>query len=285
MVYGTADLTLDYLPGPEGGEARGFGLFGGYPVGGNLGDSILLLTSKEDLNEKFSKGIYPTNNDQLAPPWGINARKSSEFLLERQLGGIRVNVPEYSLIGYSFGCGGGYGDPLDRDPQKVMEDVKNESVTLRTAANIYGVILHPRICEVDFKKTEERRQEMRMERLSKAEKLTPRKAITKLDLSAKKRVLIRLSEYLEVVEKKDGMKMICCIKCGNEFCVPGDNYKKYALRWTRDLHELKIVTESEESIMSYQEYICPGCGTLLHVDPWCSLIDNNEPLWDIDVKL
>jgi hypothetical protein len=82
----------------------------------------------------------------------------------------------------------------------------------------------------------------------------------KLGASAKKDVLIRLSEYLEVVEKKDGMKMICCVKCGNEFCAPGDNYKKYALRRTRDLGELKKVTEGEKPITCYQQYICPGCG-------------------------
>ena len=285
MVYGTKDLTIDYLPGPEGGEARGFGLFGGYPVGGHLGDSILLLTSKEKLMEKFSEGIYPTGNDQLGPPWGTNARRSPEFHMERQLGGIRIEVPEYSLIGYSFGCGGGYGDPLDRDPLKVREYVNNEAVTLQTAEKVYGVILNPKTFEVNMTKTEKRRQEMRQERLSKGEKLTPAKPITKLQPSDKKGSLIRISEYLEIVEKKDGTKMICCMKCGNEFCGPGDNYKKYALRWTRDLHELKKVTEGEQPITSYQEYICPGCGTLLQVDPWCPLIDSDEPLWDIDVKI
>jgi hypothetical protein len=249
-----------------------------------LGDSILLLTSKEKLLDQCSKGVYPTSNDQLGPPWGINARKSSEFDFERQLGGIRIDVPEYSLIGYSFGCGGGYGDPLDRDPLKVREDLNNEVVTLQTAEKVYGVILSPKTFEVDMKKTEERRQEIRQERLSKGEKLIPGK-VTKLGPKAKKGTLIRVSEYLEIVEKKDGTKRICCMRCGNEFCAPGDNYKKYALRWTRDLRELKKVTEGEQPITSYQEYICPGCGTLLQVDPWCTLIDSDEPLWDIDVRV
>ena len=111
------------------------------------------------------------------------------------------------------------------------------------------------------------------------------KPTTKLKPSDKKKNLTRISECLEIVEKIDGTKMICCMKCGNEFCAPGENYKKYALRWTRDLRELKKVTEGEQPITSYQEYICPGCGTLLQVDPWCPLIDSNEPLWDIDVKI
>ena len=170
MVYGTKDLSTDFLPGPEGGEARGFGLFGGYPVGNILQDSILLLTSEEKIREKFSKGIYPVTRDELEL-WGTNARKNTEVSFKRQLGGIRINVPEYSVIVYSYGCGGGYGDPLDRDPIKVMEDVKNEGVTLHTAAKVYGVILNSKTFEVDMKKTGERRQEIRQERLTKRGKV------------------------------------------------------------------------------------------------------------------
>ncbi len=285
MVYGTKDLTTDYLPGPEGGEARGFGLFGGYPMGGHLGDSILLLTSKEDLIEKFSNGIYPASNDELAPPWGVNVRESFDFKMERQLGGIRIHVPEYSLIGYSFGCGGGYGDPLQRDPEKVVQDVKDNAVTLETAAKIYGVVVNPDTLELEHEKTEERRKEIKKERLIRGQMLSPGRTVIKLDPSNKKRILIRISEYLEIVEKVDGAKVICCRECGNEFCSAGDNYKKYALRLVRDLRETKKVSKGVEPITHYQEYICPGCGTLLQVDTWCPLIDNDEPLWDIDVKV
>lgn len=37
--------------------------------------------------------------------------------------------------------GGGYGNPLERDPEKVVMDVKNEFVTLDQAKNDYGVII------------------------------------------------------------------------------------------------------------------------------------------------
>jgi acetone carboxylase gamma subunit len=48
---------------------------------------------------------------------------------------------------------------------------------------------------------------------------------------------------------------------------------------------MKKVPESEESITYYQEYICPGCGTLLQVDTWCPEIDRDEPLWDFQVMV
>ena len=285
MVYGTEDLTTDYLPGPEGGEARGFGLFGGYPSGAHLGDSKMILTSKEELLEKFSEGKYPKSNDELAPPWGVNVRQDPEFHLERQLGGIRINVPEYSFLGYSFGCGGGYGDPLDRDALKVVQDVRDEAVTLETAAKVYGVVIDPGTLDLAPEKTESRRREIREERLNKGVKLTTDKPITKIDPSDKKKILMRISEYLEIVEKADGAKMICCIGCRNEFCPPGDNYKKFSLRINRDLREMKKVTEGEEPVTHYQEYICPGCGTLLEVDTWSPVTDDAEPLWDIDIKI
>ncbi len=285
LVYGSKDLTTDFLPGPEGGEVRSYGLFGGYPMGNILGDSVLLLTSEEELREKFSKALYPVASSELESFWGVNARKSSGFNLQRQLGGVRVSLPEYSLIGYMYGSAGGYGDPLDRDSLEVAEDVKNEAITLETAHKIYGVVINLERREVDSPETEKKRQEMRQERLSKGQKLTPEKPITKLEPTAKKSSLMRISEYLDIVEKADGTKVICCIKCGNEFCTPGDNYKKYTLRITRDIREMKKVAEGVEPLEYYQEYICPGCGTLLQVDTWCPLIDSDEPVWDIDVKV
>ena len=37
--------------------------------------------------------------------------------------------------------GGGLGDPLDRDPETVREDVRNGIVSAETASNAYGVVL------------------------------------------------------------------------------------------------------------------------------------------------
>ena len=281
MVYGTEDLNTDYLPGPEGGEVRGFGLFGGYPTGSILQDSMLFLTPEKDLKIKLSKGAYPVTTDQLES-WGVNVRKSNQISLQRQLGGIRIKVPQYSIINYSYGSGGGFGDPLDRDPHKVSEDVRNEAVTMGNAIKIYGVVFQTDTLDVDLKKTDEWREQLRKERLLKSSwVVTPPEG----GKSEKKRTLIRMSEYIELVEKQDGSKMISCVKCGHDFCPEGDNYKKYAKRWTRDLREIKKVTPGQEPITAYQEYICPGCGTLLQVDTWSPLIDDEEPLWDLDPRV
>ena len=54
--------------------------------------------------------------------------------------------------------GGGYGNPLDRDPKKVLHDALNELITLEYAFDVYGVVI--RDWAVDQKATEIRRAEL-----------------------------------------------------------------------------------------------------------------------------
>ena len=42
---------------------------------------------------------------------------------------------------YDFGGGGGWGDPLDRDPADVLEDVWDEYVSIDAARADYGVVI------------------------------------------------------------------------------------------------------------------------------------------------
>jgi N-methylhydantoinase B len=42
---------------------------------------------------------------------------------------------------YEFGGGGGWGDPLDRDQQAVLDDVWDEYVSVEGALRDYGVVL------------------------------------------------------------------------------------------------------------------------------------------------
>jgi N-methylhydantoinase B len=37
--------------------------------------------------------------------------------------------------------GGGYGDPLAREPQKIARDVRQGSVSEGVARNVYGIVL------------------------------------------------------------------------------------------------------------------------------------------------
>lgn len=46
------------------------------------------------------------------------------------------------------GCGGGYGNPLERDPAQVADDVRNEYISPNEAEKVYGVMVDPETFEV-----------------------------------------------------------------------------------------------------------------------------------------
>jgi N-methylhydantoinase B len=60
--------------------------------------------------------------------------------------------------------GGGYGDPLERDPAAVADDLRNEYVTPAQARDDYGVVLHEATGEPDLAATARRRAELRHSR-------------------------------------------------------------------------------------------------------------------------
>ncbi len=58
-------------------------------------------------------------------------------------------------------AGGGFGDPLERDPEAVRDDVRDDFVSLKAARDIYGVVINtePELYEVDYPATEKLRVE------------------------------------------------------------------------------------------------------------------------------
>jgi len=58
-------------------------------------------------------------------------------------------------------AGGGWGSPLDRDPQAVLDDCLDELVSVGAAANLYGVVIDPGSWTVDVERTDELRRQLR----------------------------------------------------------------------------------------------------------------------------
>ena len=57
--------------------------------------------------------------------------------------------------------GGGWGDPLERDAARVLDDVLDGFVSLEAARESYGVVINPGALRVDGEATEEQRQNIR----------------------------------------------------------------------------------------------------------------------------
>jgi N-methylhydantoinase B len=60
-----------------------------------------------------------------------------------------------------MGGGGGYGDPLARDPALVCEDVRTGKVSAERAREVYGVIIDPTGGTVDEGGTTQLRSALR----------------------------------------------------------------------------------------------------------------------------
>jgi len=60
--------------------------------------------------------------------------------------------------------GGGYGDPLDRDPQRVLQDFRTDTISLVAAREVYGVEFNRLRTAVDAAATQRRRDQLRQAR-------------------------------------------------------------------------------------------------------------------------
>jgi len=100
------------------------------------------------------------------PPEGLFGGKhgaKAQFLVSGQPGnpfGLTRMKPGDVIIMDAAG-GGGYGDPLERDPEMVQDDVIQGYVSLEKARQDYGVVIDTGTLMVDTAATEELRRSMR----------------------------------------------------------------------------------------------------------------------------
>jgi N-methylhydantoinase B len=73
--------------------------------------------------------------------------------------------PTEEMISLSSG-GGGFGDPFDRDPERVRHDTREGYVTLEKARDIYGVVIKTdsELYSVDTEATRALRKELKKSR-------------------------------------------------------------------------------------------------------------------------
>ena len=88
----------------------------------------------------------PSNVTFINGTTGETRSISSKFILTAQQGdGLSIAMPG----------GGGWGDPLERDPQRVLEDAIEEKISRERAERVYGVVLRAseRTIEIDAEAT------------------------------------------------------------------------------------------------------------------------------------
>lgn len=134
----------------------GFGLIKDYRI----------VNSEASFTASFGRSKFP--------PWGMNAggkgspnyfviyQKGKRPLRRRRVAAFRLKKGE--MVRLYTGGGGGFGDPLERDPDRVLSDVRNAYISLREARAVYGVVIDPRAMIVDVAATEQLRQGLKAQR-------------------------------------------------------------------------------------------------------------------------
>ncbi len=123
------------------------GLAGGYPGAPN---SYVWIHAPEDgVNEPVwaPEGTTSIPGERQRVSWGVFPLMGRDALHVRWNGG------------------GGYGDPLDRAPARVLDDVAEGVVTVESADAIYGVVLEHSGEGIDSNATRARREKLRLARI------------------------------------------------------------------------------------------------------------------------
>ena len=135
-------------------------LFGGYASSPIPGISI----RKADLLQRMEQGDPQLSMDHrdILEKGTIHGDWSCELVARTP----KVFAEGDLLFGFSGG-GPGYGDPLEREPAEVLEDLRKNIISDWTARNIYRVAYDAERRKLDAEKTKQQRNEERRARLAR----------------------------------------------------------------------------------------------------------------------
>jgi N-methylhydantoinase B len=135
--------------------------------GGNGVEKIYLLLEEGDVS------IH--DDRHLSQPWGILGGRpgacSEKWLLRKdgtrqplpsKVDNVRVHAGDRVI--FRTAGGGGWGDPLERDPLRTRNDVARRLMSEAKAREQYGVVLSGASLEIDRRATDELRDSMRRNR-------------------------------------------------------------------------------------------------------------------------
>jgi N-methylhydantoinase B len=241
--------------------AQNNGLSGGYP--GNTG--VEILARETDLGAMLSAGTMPSALAQIGGRQELGQNYSQTYL-----------APGEVLYMHWQG-GGGYGDPLGRDPRAVAGDLREGKVTPASAAGIYGVVIGAGGA-VDSGATRQAREGLRNQRRERAAVDQP---ITgaRLDPSAGR----RLDDNL--VEVFDGRHpVVVCAHCGQRLGDPRTSATLALARCDGPSSTAGPQVTSDpaayvDDAVVFRQYCCPSCWTALyssivpvgHADHFCDI--------------
>ena len=139
---------------------------------GGLGRKFVIRVPDDEFAPEPPTSIAIQAGRFRYPPQGLfygGAANKAKFIVNDQPGdpsGLTI-CESGDVIQFQSAGGGGYGDPLKRDPLAVEQDVLNEYVSVKKAREDYGVVMDPATLKVDPVETDKirgSRKEKQVER-------------------------------------------------------------------------------------------------------------------------
>jgi N-methylhydantoinase B len=255
IPHRTASINQDTL---SSGNAipTSTGMMGGYPA------TVNVYRFKRDTDIKARMDRKEMIGD-IAEVSG-----KDDVLGLRQQGFVQNPQDVYAVI---WTGAGGFGDPFERDAERVQADWDNRVVSREAADAIYGVVLSEK-GELDREATVKLRAKRRAARVKPgaAKKLTGA-------------LVARPTENLGLRKASGGMHL-CCAKCDTDLGSARENYKDHCVQ------EEQEIGASNPNVGDYKRYIeerpvwrqffCPGCGALIENE---IAREGEEVLRDIEI--
>jgi N-methylhydantoinase B len=243
IPHGTEAIVHDTL---SSGNAipTAAGMMGGYP--GAVNRYRFLRDS--DVLERLAASRLPGDVDELAG--------REETLQLRQQDFLQRRADVYAVL---WSAAAGFGDPLEREPERVATDVEQEAVSPRMAEQVYGVIVDAQ-GSADLAATQRRRAQMRRERLADATHMAVR--ATRCDGAIRSRP----SENLHIRAGAPGDRW-CCAGCATDLGAARGNYKLGCARRDAPIETANPIVGDPARYIDvrpvFRQFFCPGCARLI----------------------
>lgn len=104
------------------------------------------VTSEAERQYDAPKGIFGGRDGRTA---ATHVRRADGAVVDLPSKFTTFKLMPGDVIEFRTACGGGYGDPFERDPAAVARDVRDELLDVAAARSDYGVVLDARTLEVD----------------------------------------------------------------------------------------------------------------------------------------
>jgi N-methylhydantoinase B len=248
IPHGTDEALEAVFIGTGVSHMESKGVHGGAP--GTVQRNVVLRAT--DLARQFAAGAIPVDASAI----GAGQVEVAEAKDVKRL------HPGDAWLCFCMG-GGGYGDPLTREPALVARDVRRGLVTRSEADRNYAVTLAG-TGAADLGATAALRAERRRGRLARGRRLGP--DWDGADAFAGRPARLRIGEVLEVREGTTGL-LLGCGRCERLFGPAGEDPRARAVLLEYQLSDLSPVNRyGLESEIVVRAYCCPACGAQFSTD-------------------